>query len=124
MRVGEKIKELRKAQKMKQSELGKKISVAGGTVSSWERGRTQPTMEIIKKLCEVFDITEYQFYEGIFDVEPEPAAQSLTERQAERLLQYFYALDDFNKNKLLERGEELRNLQNLYRKGGGNNGNS
>lgn len=40
MRVGEKIRELRKAHKMKQADLGKIISVSGGTVSSWEIGRT------------------------------------------------------------------------------------
>lgn len=126
MRVGEKIRELRKAHKMKQADLGKIISVSGGTVSSWEIGRTQPTMDIVKKLCEVFVISERDFYKDILDLapEPQPPTQLLKERQAERLLQYFYALNDFNKTKLLERGEELQSLQGLSNKGGTENGNS
>lgn len=83
-------------------------------------------MDIVKKLCEVFVISERDFYKDILDLapEPQPPTQLLKERQAERLLQYFYALNDFNKTKLLERGEELQSLQGLSNKGGTENGNS
>lgn len=36
-----------------QAEMGKELKVNPNTISSWERGRTQPSMEKIMKLSEI-----------------------------------------------------------------------
>ena len=36
-----------------QAEMGKELRVNANTISSWERGRTQPSMEKIMKLSEI-----------------------------------------------------------------------
>ena len=42
---------------MTQSQLGKLINVDQRTISAWEHGICEPGLEIIAKLCEIFDET-------------------------------------------------------------------
>lgn len=55
MNLGERISNLRKSKKMTQQDLANKIYVTDKTVSSWESNRTEPGLEIIVKLSEIFD---------------------------------------------------------------------
>lgn len=54
MNLGNRISNLRKSKKWTQEELGKKIYVTDKTISSWESNRTEPSLEIIVKLSELF----------------------------------------------------------------------
>lgn len=40
---------------MTQQQLAKNLFVADKTISSWEQNRTEPSIEILVKLCEIFD---------------------------------------------------------------------
>ena len=40
-----------------QDELAEKIGVSQKTISSWEVGRSEPTMKEFKRLCDLFDCT-------------------------------------------------------------------
>lgn len=42
---------------LKQEELAKNIGVSQKTISSWEVGRSEPTMKEVAKLCKIFDCT-------------------------------------------------------------------
>ncbi|MDE5616639.1 MAG: helix-turn-helix domain-containing protein [Clostridia bacterium] len=53
----ENLKSFRTAAKMTQSQLGKLINVDQRTISAWEHGICEPGLEIIAKLCEIFDET-------------------------------------------------------------------
>lgn len=57
MRVGDKIKSLRKAKGLTQTELGEKVGVKKNAVSKWECGRVEdiPT-SMIKALASLFDV--------------------------------------------------------------------
>lgn len=55
--TGTNIRELRKAQGLKQSELAEKIGVSQKTISSWEIGRTEPTMKDVSAMCKLFDVS-------------------------------------------------------------------
>ena len=59
---GAKIAELRTARKMTQAELGAMLNVTSQAVSKWENGLSEPDMESIRKLCEIFDITFDEFF--------------------------------------------------------------
>ena len=59
--IGEKIKKLRISNNMSQNDLGNKLFVSDKTISSWETNRTLPTIDIILKICEIYNISLYQF---------------------------------------------------------------
>ena len=54
--LGEKIRKLRKGRKISQEELAEKLGVSRQSVSLWENGQTQPTIENIIAIAEVFGV--------------------------------------------------------------------
>lgn len=63
MRPGEKIKKMRKENRMTQAELAKKLGVAPTTVSSWERNDNNPLMDNITLMAEIFDVPVSYFFD-------------------------------------------------------------
>lgn len=59
---GTKIAELRTANKMTQAQLGSMLNVTSQAVSKWENGLSEPDIESIKKICEIFHITFDEFF--------------------------------------------------------------
>lgn len=58
--IGNKIKELRIDAGLKQTDLAKSLNLVGGTISSWELGINEPSIEMIVKLAALFDVsTDY-----------------------------------------------------------------
>ena len=57
MTIGEKIVHLRATSNMGQDELAKRLGVSRQALSKWEKDETQPQIESIKQLCEIFKIT-------------------------------------------------------------------
>lgn len=55
---------LRKQNKMSQSDLAGELYVTPQAISRWERGETQPDVETIKKLAEVFNCTVEEVING------------------------------------------------------------
>ena len=54
MTVGKRIAKLRKERKLSQKELANLLFVADKTISSWEIDRTEPSLEMLAKLSDVF----------------------------------------------------------------------
>lgn len=54
MNLGNRISELRKKEKWTQKDLANKLFVADKTISSWEANRTEPSLETIIQLSELF----------------------------------------------------------------------
>ncbi len=74
MNLGERIADLRKRKKWTQTELADKIFVTDKTVSSWELNRTEPSLEVLMKLSELFSCSiSYLIYGDIekSDIETE-----------------------------------------------------
>ena len=63
MRLGNKIKELRKKNRMTQADLAKKLNVAPTAVSAWERNENRPLMDKISIMSEMFDVPISYFFE-------------------------------------------------------------
>ena len=55
MNLGKRISKLRTLKKLSQEELAKKLFVSNKTISSWETNRTEPGLEDIVKLSEIFE---------------------------------------------------------------------
>lgn len=54
---GDRLKELRKNKNLSQEKLGEFLGVSSNAVYSWEVGRSQPSIEIITKLADYFNVT-------------------------------------------------------------------
>jgi len=57
MIIGEKILNLRKEKGWSQQEVAKKIGTSGPIIGRYERGEMVPSVEVAKKLADVFGIT-------------------------------------------------------------------
>ena len=55
MTFGERLKKLRTDKNMTQEELANALFVSNKTVSSWEMDRTEPSMDLIIKLADLFE---------------------------------------------------------------------
>jgi transcriptional regulator with XRE-family HTH domain len=57
MATGVRIRTLRAAAKMTQSELASRLAISPSAVGRYEQGRRQPDPEVVLKLCRMFDTT-------------------------------------------------------------------
>ena len=62
--LGQNIKYYRKKCNLLQSELADKLQVSNKTISSWEIDRTEPNMEMVEKMCNVFNCTRSELVLG------------------------------------------------------------
>lgn len=51
------IRQLRNAIEMKQSDLAGRLNVKANTISNWENGKTEPDLESLQKMAAIFDVT-------------------------------------------------------------------
>lgn len=86
MNYGAKIAELRTERKMTQAELGAMLNVTSQAVSKWENGLSEPDMESIRKLCEIFEITFDEFFGA--DPKTETPAEPATDTAGGVILAY------------------------------------
>ena len=63
--VGENIKNTRKKIGITQEELAEKLSVTRQAVSNWENGKTEPDIETLTKIAQIFDISIDELVDGI-----------------------------------------------------------
>lgn len=61
------IKELRIENKLSQSQLAEKLGTTNSTICDWERGRTEPDIEMLKKLASFFSVST-DYIVGVSDV--------------------------------------------------------
>lgn len=55
--MSNRIRELRKKNKLTMKELGKQVGVVEGTISQYETGKRQPDIEMLSKLANYFGVT-------------------------------------------------------------------
>jgi transcriptional regulator with XRE-family HTH domain len=61
--LSDKLKQLRKAQGLRQAELAKKLDVSQGAVAHWESGRNEPSIDDLRKLAKELK-TDLSFLAG------------------------------------------------------------
>lgn len=64
------IKEIRKDNKMTQVEFGEKIGVKGNTITNYENGLRNPTDAVIKAICREFGVNEEWLRDGTLPKKP------------------------------------------------------
>lgn len=63
-KIGKFIAIVRKEKEMTQNELALKLGITDRAVSKWENGRGMPDLSLIKKLCEILDISVNELLSG------------------------------------------------------------
>ena len=51
------LKELRDDNKHSQADLAKLLGVATSTISNWEQNKSEPSFEMLCKICNLYDVT-------------------------------------------------------------------
>lgn len=78
MTIMDKIEQLNAERWWSLYELSKRTDIAESTIYTWKRKNKCPSLPVLSKICNVYGITVYQFFNGIGD-------GSLTEEQKEVL---------------------------------------
>ena len=55
--IGNRLAEIRKGKKIKQTELAEKLTVSQQVISNIERGVTAPDIELLKKIADIYSIS-------------------------------------------------------------------
>lgn len=93
MNIGSRIADLRNQKQWTQEDLAQKIFVTNKTISSWESNRTEPSLEFIIKLGEIFDCSVSYLIHGDTkknDIETEIKVKITKEE--------FHKIEEFMKN--------------------------
>jgi len=97
--------ELMKRNNVKQQQLSEAVGVSQGNVSDWKSGRSSPSIEVLPKIAEFFNVsTDYLL--GLDDV---PNRNIQLSEDKRRLLKMYDLLTD------MEKGEILGELKMLTR---------
>ncbi len=71
MKLGDKIKKLRKDRKWSQADLAGKVNVHVTHISRLETERYTPSLDLLKKLAEAFEVTtDYLIFENMENIGP------------------------------------------------------
>lgn len=63
LRFCEKLKDLRAEKRLSQKAVSEKLGVAPSTYANWEQGRTEPCINDIYRLLEVFEIEANELFD-------------------------------------------------------------
>ncbi len=95
------LKELRTDNDMLQSDLAEKLNLKSSAISKYEKGLTQPSIETIKKLAEIFSVT-IDYLVGASDIKNPYDVNRITPNEAD-LVDRFRRLSYENKIRIDER---------------------
>ncbi|MCH5296886.1 MAG: helix-turn-helix transcriptional regulator [Ruminococcus sp.] len=95
------LKELRTDNDMSQTELADKLNLKASAISKYEKGITQPAIETLKKLAEIFCVT-VDYLIGLSDIRNPYGNTQITPNEAE-LVEHFRQLSYENKIRIDER---------------------
>ena len=92
----------RKKNKLTQSELAERVGVSHNTISSWESGTNSIDVEVLFKICSVFEISVNEMYGTYSNVQTE--SLNINERN---LLYNFRSFNDEGQEKVLSYVDDI-----------------
>ena len=99
MKVSEKIRYLRKSENITQKELGEKLGITGHNVFDWEKGKGEPSLDMLKKLADFFGVS-VGYLVGTEDESGRPVSSDLPQKDLD-LLKAFHKLGAFEQETIL-----------------------
>ncbi len=95
--MNERIRQVRKALKLTQTEFGERLGVAGNTITNYENSMRNPSTAVITSICREFNVNEDWLLNGNGPMFNELSDEELAARYVGRL---FAAKDPFIVNTL------------------------
>lgn len=62
MKIGLKIKELRKERGMTREQVAQRLNVSQREVLNWEKGKAQPDRSLVPELLSLFEVSEHELF--------------------------------------------------------------
>ena len=125
MDIGVKIKNLRSQKNLGQVELAKILGISDASISSYEIGRTKPSLKVIHKMADVFGVdVAYLIGESTSEIQVNTKDSSLTEKLYNELKSQFEFLQRNFERVIEENGRLSRTLENITSSGNFRAGNS
>ena len=102
MTFTDRLKSLRIEKSNTQKDIARALNTTDDTIYSWEKGRSQPSLEMLSKLADYFEcsIDYLTGREDDFGVIKVSGEKQLSNLQKE-ILYYFDKMDDSQKNRLI-----------------------
>ena len=79
--------ELRENADLKQTELAKKVSLKSSAISKYEKGLTQPSMGMLIKFAEIFNVS-IDYLLGLSSIKNPYTAEKFTPKEADVILRF------------------------------------
>lgn len=115
-RVSKNLSVLRQNAKLSQSALSTKISICRSTYCQYEQGERLPDVNALYTLCKFYHVNVDTILNcDVHTVLQEYFLYQEYTRQETKLLALYNSLSDFSKGRLVERAEELAQLDKLRR---------
>ena len=83
---GQRLKEIRKAKRITQTQLATALNVANGTVAMWETGKREPDLKTIRRVADVLEVPLSRLIDDKVIVPP-ATVMSGEQRELSELLQ-------------------------------------
>ena len=71
VKIGERIRNLREAKNLKVTELAKKAYISQPYLSDIEKGRTMPSIDKLKTICDALEISLSEFFGELSELPPD-----------------------------------------------------
>lgn len=103
--IGDRLRDLREARNLKQTDVAKALCISNKILSSYERNISVPTIDNLKNLCEFYNVSaDYLLQIELEKAEAlsaETSAPMMVSPKQKKLLSYFERLNTENKEAIL-----------------------
>ncbi|MDY6367553.1 MAG: helix-turn-helix transcriptional regulator [Clostridia bacterium] len=93
-----KLTEIRKQEGVSQKQLANDLGVSAGNLCDWEKGRTEPNIDMLIKIADYFDVS----VDALLGREENGNSMGNVDRTKMRLLSYYNKMSDEGKIKLVD----------------------
>ena len=91
---GDKLRALRMEKKLTQNDLAARLGIVGASVSSYEKSKQYPSVEVLIQLCQIFDVSA-DYLLGLSD-DKNFNTSTLTDEQLQIVLRLINEFEQFN----------------------------
>ena len=91
---GDKLRALRMEKKLTQNDLAARLGIVGASVSSYEKNKQYPSVEVLIQLCQTFDVSA-DYLLGLSD-DKNFNTSTLTDEQLQIVLRLINEFEQFN----------------------------
>lgn len=83
-----KLKSLRKSKKLSQADLAKKVGKTTWAISSYEQGKSYPSIDVLINLCSIFDVSSDYLIGISDDLHIKLGLSGLNDEETQLILQF------------------------------------